>query len=56
MPIGNTIAESVPALSWIGWVSRELMSGAGLGYIVGVVAGGGLYVVLRYLGAKRANV
>ena len=55
-PIGNTIAESVPALSWIGWVSRELMSGAGLGYIVGVVAGGGLYVVLRYLGAKRANV
>ena len=55
-PIGNTIAASVPALSWMGWVSRELMSGAGLGYIVGVVAGGGLYLVLRYVETKRATV
>ena len=46
-PIGNSIAESIPALSWIGWVSRNAMGGAGVGYIVGVVAGAGLYLFFR---------
>lgn len=51
-PIGNSIAESIPALSWIGWVSRNAMGGAGVGYIVGVVAGAGLYVLFRHVAVR----
>jgi NCS1 family nucleobase:cation symporter-1 len=46
-PIGNSIAESTPLLSWIGWVSRNVLGGADAGYIVGVVAGAGFYLLLR---------
>jgi purine-cytosine permease-like protein len=54
-PIGNSIAESIPALSWIGWVSRNAMGGAGVGYIVGVVAGGGLFMLFRHIAARRLS-
>jgi len=50
-PIGNTIAKASPLLEWIGWMSRNVMGGAGIGYLVGVIAGGGLYLLLRH----RAN-
>ena len=49
-PVGNRIAEWSPLLSWIGWVSRNVLDGGGLGYPVGVLAGAVLYAWWR-----RAN-
>ena len=46
-PIGNQIAGDVPALSWIGWFSREVFNGGGIGYLVGVVFGFAIYAALR---------
>jgi NCS1 family nucleobase:cation symporter-1 len=52
-PIGNTIAKASPLLEWIGWMSRNVMGGAGIGYLVGVIAGGGLYLLLRHVANTR---
>lgn len=46
-PIGNSIAKASPFFEWIGWMSRNVMGGAGIGYLVGVIAGGGLYFIFR---------
>jgi len=53
-PVGNSIADSVPLLGWIGWVSRNVMSGADAGYIVGVVAGAVLYLLFSSM-ERRAS-
>jgi ABC-type transport system involved in cytochrome c biogenesis permease component len=50
-PIGNKVAAASPALSWIGWVSRNLLSGGGLGYVVGVLFGALIYLLLRRVAA-----
>lgn len=46
-PIGNSLAAASPMLNWIGWFSRNLMGGAGAGYLVGVLAGATIYAILR---------
>lgn len=46
-PVGNEIAASTPLLAWIGWVSRNVLDGGGLGYPVGILAGAVLYLWWR---------
>jgi len=46
-PVGNQIAEAVPSLSWIGWFSREVFNGGGIGYLAGLFFGFVLYAALR---------
>ena len=53
-PVGNKIAAASPAFSWIGWVSRNLLSSGGLGYVVGVLAGALIYLLLRRIAAGPA--
>jgi NCS1 family nucleobase:cation symporter-1 len=54
-PIGNQIAGDVPALSWIGWFSRELFNGGGIGYLVGVIFGFAIYAALRLTGSRHSK-
>lgn len=46
-PLGNRLAEASPWLSWIGWISRNVLGGGGLGYVAGVLLGFGIYAALR---------
>jgi len=46
-PVGNDLAAATPLLGWIGWVSRHVLDGGGLGYPVGAVAGAAIYAWLR---------
>lgn len=46
-PVGNDLAAATPMLGWIGWVSRHLLDGGGLGYPVGALVGAACYAWWR---------
>ncbi|CAB4732572.1 unannotated protein [freshwater metagenome] len=53
--VGNQIAADSSAFAWVGIVSRELLSGGGLGYEAGAIASALLYGIFRSFTVRRSR-
>lgn len=53
--VGNQIAADSSAFAWVGIVSRELLSGGGLGYEAGAIASALLYGIFRSFTVWRSR-